>query len=260
MSFTNVDRNAAIRTLKSHNWDSQTAVNAYFSGGGSANGATVVKTTLSKLFDKYREDAAGEPDSVGIGGTMKYFEDLDINVEDLDSFVVFEIVQAPTMGEMTRDGFVNGWQERNCETIDKQKAYIKNLKRELPTNKELFERIYKYSFQTAKTANSRQASLDQAITFWDVLFRSKLSAIQWKSDSTPWLDWWKEFMESSFKKSVNKDMWNETLKFAKLTLEDEAMTFWTEESSWPSVIDEFVDWVKNEKRGGEKTEEMDEVY
>lgn len=89
-----------------------TARYRYFSGGGSANGATAVKTTLSKLFDKYREDAAGEPDSVGIGGTMKYFEDLDINVEDLDSFVVFEIVQAPTMGEMTRDGFVNGWQER----------------------------------------------------------------------------------------------------------------------------------------------------
>jgi len=28
MSFTNVDRNAAIRVLKSHNWDSQTAVNS----------------------------------------------------------------------------------------------------------------------------------------------------------------------------------------------------------------------------------------
>jgi DCN1-like protein 1/2 len=67
-------------------------------------------------------------------------------------------------------------------------------------------------------------------------------------------------METSFKKSVNKDMWNETLKFAKLTLEDETMSFWTEESSWPSVIDEFVDWVKNEKRGGEKAEVMDEDY
>lgn len=43
---------------------------------------------------------------------MKYFQDIDIDVEELDSFVVFEIVQAPTMGEMTRDGFVNGWQER----------------------------------------------------------------------------------------------------------------------------------------------------
>ena len=89
-----------------------TSAYRYFSGGGSATGATAVKTTLSKLFDQYREDVAGEPDNVGIEGTMKYFQDIDIDVEDLDSFVVFEIVQAPSMGEMTRDGFVNGWQER----------------------------------------------------------------------------------------------------------------------------------------------------
>lgn len=55
-------------------------------------------------------------------------------------------------------------------------------------------------------------------------------------------------------------MWNETLKFAKLSLEDEEMSFWTEESSWPSVIDDFVAWVKEAKRGGSKTEAMDEDY
>lgn len=43
---------------------------------------------------------------------MTYFGDIEINVEDLDAFVVFEIVQAPTMGEMTREGFVSGWEGR----------------------------------------------------------------------------------------------------------------------------------------------------
>jgi DCN1-like protein 1/2 len=55
-------------------------------------------------------------------------------------------------------------------------------------------------------------------------------------------------------------MWNETLKFAQLTLSDEDMTFWNEESSWPSVIDEFVEWVKKEKRGGAQEETMEEEY
>jgi DCN1-like protein 1/2 len=123
----------------------------------------------------------------------------------------------------------------SCDTVDKQKAYIKNLKEELPANRDLFERVYKYAFTIAKTGNSKQAALDQAIAFWDLL-------------------------TTSYKKSINKDMWNETLKFAKLTLADEEMSFWTEESSWPSVIDDFVAWVKNEKRGGSKTEVMDEEY
>jgi DCN1-like protein 1/2 len=147
-----------------------------------------------------------------------------------------------------------------CDTVEKQKAYIKSLKAELPANEAVFERVYKYSFTICKTGNSKQAALEQAIAFWDLLLGSPLSAIQWTSPNTPWLDWWKEFLTTSFKKSVNKDMWNETLKFAKLTLKDEAMTFWTEESSWPSVIDDFVAWVKNEKRGGSKTEVAEEEY
>lgn len=43
---------------------------------------------------------------------MKYFHDTDVDVEGLESLAAFEVVQAPTMGEMSREGFVNGWQER----------------------------------------------------------------------------------------------------------------------------------------------------
>lgn len=49
---------------------------------------------------------------VGTDGTMKYFTDVDVDLEGLESFAACEIVQAPTMGEMNREGFVNGWQER----------------------------------------------------------------------------------------------------------------------------------------------------
>ncbi|CAO2655390.1 Nn.00g104540.m01.CDS01 [Neocucurbitaria sp. VM-36] len=212
------------------------------------------------LFDRYREAGATDPDIVGVEGTMKYFQETDVDVEGLESLAALEVVQAPTMGEMSREGFVNGWQDKNCDTIDKQKAFIKNLKREMPGNKELFTRIYKYTFTIAKTAGQKAVPLDTAIAYWGLLFDSPLSAVKWTSPSTPWLTWWTEFLTSSWKKSVNKDMWNETLKFAQLTLSDEAMSFWNEESSWPSVIDEFVEWVKNEKRGGSKEEVMEEDY
>jgi DCN1-like protein 1/2 len=96
--------------------------------------------------------------------------------------------------------------------------------------------------------------------YWELLFTSPLSAVKWTSPNSPWFAWWTEFLNSSWKKSVNKDMWNETLKFAQLTLTDESLSFWTEESSWPSVIDDFVDWVKKEKRGGVPEEPMEEEY
>ncbi|KAH6642024.1 Cullin binding-domain-containing protein [Boeremia exigua] len=258
MSFTQMDRTAAVRVLKSHGWDAQNAVNAYYSGGGGSSNAAANKATLNKLFDKYREDAAGEPDLIGVDGTMSYLQQLEVDLEGMDSLAALEIIQAPTMGEITRDGFVNGWLERECETVDKQKAYIKNLKTQLATDKTVFTRVYKYTFFLAKTAQQKAVALDAATAYWDLLFASPLSAVQWSCPTTPWLAWWKEFLEHSWKKSVNKDMWNETLKFAQLTLEDEQMGFWSEEASWPSVVDDFVEWVRVEKRGGGKEGEAGE--
>jgi hypothetical protein len=191
---------------------------------------------------------------------MKYFQDTGVDAEELDALAALEIVQAPTMGEMSRDGFVKGWEERNCESVEKQKGFIKNLKREMPSNKELFTRVYKYTFTIAKTTSQKAVPLDVAIVYWELLFSSSLSAVKWTSDSTPWLTWWSEFLNTSWKKSVNKDMWNETLKFAQLTLSDESLGFWNEEASWPSVIDDFVEWVKKEKRGDTQEEVMDEEY
>lgn len=67
---------------------------------------------MEKLFDKYRENASDEPDLVGVDGTMSYLQQLEVDLEGMDSLAVLEIIQAPTMGEITREGFVNGWLER----------------------------------------------------------------------------------------------------------------------------------------------------
>jgi hypothetical protein len=110
----------------------------------------------------------------------------------------------------------------------------------------------------AKTGSGKTIPVETATIYWELLFTSPLSAVKWSSPSTPWSTWWNEFLTTTWKKSVNKDMWNETLKFAQMTLQDEAISFWSEESSWPSVIDEFVEYVKKEKRGGQAADAMEE--
>jgi len=62
-------------------------------------------------------------------------------------------------------------------------------------------------------------------------------------------------LKSRNTKVINRDLWRQTLTFMLRALEDENLGFWNEESSWPSVIDEFVQWVKVEKRGEEAMEE-----
>lgn len=43
---------------------------------------------------------------------MAYFEKLSVDVENMEVLVVCEVIQAPTMGEISREGFVDGWSSR----------------------------------------------------------------------------------------------------------------------------------------------------
>jgi len=258
MAFTSTDKNTAVRHLKSHNWNQELAVNGYFSGGSGAPASSIsAKSSLNKIFDKYRDP--NSPDSVLMEGMAKYLGDISVSIEDIGMLAVSEIVQSATMGEMSREGFVEGWSTLNADSIDKQKAYMKNLVKSLPHpgSKDTFTKIYKYTFQIARSGNQKAIPLEMALAYWQLLFSSASSPTRWKTDANPWLDWWTEFLESKWKKSVNKDMWTETLKFAQQCLEDESLSFWNEEASWPSVVDEFVEWV-GEKRGkGVEAEEME---
>jgi DCN1-like protein 1/2 len=93
--------------LKSHNWDFQAAINDHLDHGGSPQNAAM-KVTLGKLFDKYRDNRQ-EPDAIGAEGTMKYFNDIGINLEGIDVLIAHELLQCETMAELKRSGFQDGW-------------------------------------------------------------------------------------------------------------------------------------------------------
>ena len=40
---------------------------------------------------------------------MAYISKLGFSLEDIEILILFEIIQVPTIGEITRSGFVDGW-------------------------------------------------------------------------------------------------------------------------------------------------------
>lgn len=62
-----------------------------------------------------------------------------------------------------------------------------------------------------------------------------------------WFELWTEFLRTKSKRPVNKDVWDQTLVFAEKTVESGGIGFWSEDGAWPGVIDEYVEWIKNEK-------------
>lgn len=100
----------------------------FFQTPNASSGATV-SASLNKIFDTYRgmsaappfqastdmltvclpDHVAEDPDKIGVEGSMRYFEDLGVSLEEVVVLAVHAELGAPTMGELTRDGFVSGW-------------------------------------------------------------------------------------------------------------------------------------------------------
>ncbi|KAK4541014.1 hypothetical protein LTR36_008383 [Oleoguttula mirabilis] len=253
---TQADKSSAAKLLKQYNWNVGAAVNAFFTNPSSNGSHNPTRSSLVKIFDKYRDDPKNEPDEIGIEGTGKILGDLQIGLDDVGALIFSEIAQSPTLGRITREGFIDGWVDLNIDTLPKMRNIVLQRRSALSHDKDIFKSVYNHTFQLALPAGSKTLPLELAHEFWKMLFTSP--GYEWRSSAgTPWLEWWLEYQEAKRTKAVNKDMWKQTLTFATETMRDDSLSFWDEESSWPSVIDEFVEWVKTEKRPGGAADAME---
>lgn len=190
--------------------------------------------------------------------------DLDVALDHVSILVVSQLLQSPSMGEITRDGFLAGWAPYSATSTTQQKTTIAQLTAQLSqpeargSRDALFARVYRHTFTMSLAPPKRSLDLADAVVYWRLLFSAP--SVEWADNEggAPWLEWWVEFTEGVWGKAVNRDVWEQTRVFAEKSLEDKALGFWSEESSWPSVIDEFVGWVREKKgvgSGGKREEE-----
>ena len=133
--------------------------------------------------------------------------------------------------------------------------HIRQRVAQLSSDPAYFKRVYRYTFVAGKEADQRSLALENAVAFWRVLFSPP--GRPWRSASHDWLALWTTFLDEKWTRSVNRDMWNQLLEFAMRTLEDETLSFWSEDGAWPSVIDDFVAWCKTRGVGGSVAMETD---
>jgi len=245
MALTGASEKLATKLLKTAGWKLDQAANSYFEQNGIVPQNSKEADALAKLFENYR-GPSDDANMINVEGMMKYFGDLGLDLEGVEILVPVEIIQTPAMGVITKDGFVNGWTGTGADTVPKQKAYIATQMKKLGSDMDLFKRVYKHTFIFSKEKDQKAMPLEAAVVYWGLLFNAPGRA--WVTASTNWIQMWIEFLQAKWTKSVNKDMWNQTFEFFRKTLEDETLSFWSEDGAWPGVIDDFVAYVK-EKRG-----------
>ncbi|KAF7117975.1 hypothetical protein CNMCM5793_007344 [Aspergillus hiratsukae] len=232
--------------------EEDTLFTTYFQSPQSNGGSTAA---LNKIFDSYRDAPEENPDGIGIEGAMKFLGDIKVQLDEVACLGIAELLKSPSMGEFTREGFVNGWRDARCDNLQKMIAHAADIRARIPAEPDLFRRVYRYTFPLCRMQGQRNLQFDIAAEQWRLFFTPEHGGIQWNTPTTPWLDWWIEYLEERGKRPVNKDLWEQVEVFLRKTLEDENFGWWSADAAWPGTLDEFVGWVQAKR--GKSAEEME---
>lgn len=254
VALTGQSERQATRYLKNAGFKLNEAVDTFFSSNGDNKGPSPLETSLDKLFSQL-QDSSDEKDKLELDSTMSYLtEKLQVNIENAELLVALELLQAPSVGVITRKGYVDGWKVTGAGTTHQEHAaHLRKLTKSLSSDPTLFKKVYRHTFVAGRDGDQKALNLETALVYWDILFAPP--GMEWKTPNRNWLELWKSFLNAKWTRSVNKDMWNMTLEFALKSLSDESLSFWNEDGAWPSVIDDFVDWCREQGIG--KTDGMD---
>lgn len=104
----------------------------------------------------------------------------------------------------------------------------------MKTDSAYFKKVYRFTFTYIKPEGTRTLATESAVAYWELLLCDKFTK----------LPAWTEFMSTVYKKAVSKDTWNMILEFTYYFAADPKLENYDLEASWPSVIDDFVDYLR----------------
>jgi len=174
---------------------------------------------------------------------MAYIELLGLSLADYTQYIALDIVRAEAFGEVTRRGFVDGWKEAVRGTdISDHKKYVKQCVQRTSKDPAYFKQLYQRAFLAGKESQHKALGKNDALIYWGILFDPAVHP--WRSKNVNWLEAWTQFLTEKWTRTISKDLWNQTLLFATKTMEDDTLSFWSEDQAWPSAIDDFVGWCR----------------
>jgi len=164
-------------------------------------------------------------------GVVKFLEDLQLDPTSRTVLIIAWKFKAQQQCEFSKDEFFSGMMELGCDSVDKLKAKLPNLEKEiLDQNK--FKEFYQFTFNYAKNPNQKGLDLEMALAYWNIVMAGRFK----------FLHLWSTFLKEHHKRSIPKDTWNLLLDFATTVNDD--LGNYDEEGAWPVLIDDFVEYAR----------------
>ncbi|GMM35752.1 NEDD8 ligase [Saccharomycopsis crataegensis] len=243
--FTSGTPSQAQYWLNKYNWDLYTAVDQFLSkhpdshNRPTSGNATTMDNgqdqKIVNIFNKYKDQSSGK---IEIEGTIQYLQDLGIDPEDPASLVLSYTLGSPSTGVFERDSFVDTWEALDCTDLPSMTTFIKTKTANLHTNLPYLRKVYEFTFGYILEPHQKKVSAEDAAMYWQLLLQEVF----------PRVELWTEFINDDWQKPITRDAWNMLFLFLQDFEKDPKLENYDDAASWPSIIDSFVEWAKeNEK-------------
>lgn len=225
MTFTGCKEKAARDALEKFDWNVEVAIDHILST------PQVDLSGASKVFDAYRNAAT---DEIDLDGTINYITDLGLSLEEPTVLAVAMTAASPAVGTFTRTPFVEGWAAIGGDSLAAQKKLCKGFATCMTSLNADFQKIYKFTYGFLLQEGQRVLPQETAVDYWRLLLTDKYEH----------LDKWLAFVTEKYKRNISKDAWNMLYEFMLFQMKDPSLESYDEDGAWPSVIDEYVEFLK----------------
>ncbi|KIO19012.1 hypothetical protein M407DRAFT_153108 [Tulasnella calospora MUT 4182] len=246
-SLTGVSQVDAINLLEKYNYRVDVAADAFFDEQGVAETLHAPSTeVIEALFEKYTD---GIDDEIGVDGTINFLGDLKLELEEPVVLALAYEFKSPAVGRWPRSGWVEGMKGLQCETLESLRGAVEMLREKLGSKRDYFYQVYSYTFGFGLSEGQRSLPVESAIQFWTILLPFGLQhGVLGSQDAFGWnephTELWFSFLRAQNVKGVSKDTWGMFLDF--INSSDGKFERHDTEGSWPSLIDEFVVYAKEQ--------------
>lgn len=245
LTADSVTEKHATKLLRDNNWNLEVAMDVFYSttpAYSTTNNNNNNNQELSALFEKYASAGLDSPrsseslDLIGVDGVEMMCEDLEVDpTSDPVMLVLSMRLHCVDMCEISRDGWLKGWMEMKCHSLQDMRNEIQKLRAAMYSDPQLFRQVYSYSFGLSLDENQKSLPAEVACALWKVLLSPTTTSTNDESFSFGYahLDRWLEFVRGG--RAVSRDTWNLFLDFIQIPLEQ-----YDPNGAWPVLIDDFV--------------------
>lgn len=264
--ITGCTRKAAIDLLRQHNFNLERAIDTFYTLSAERRLLLLANSTearrpeesaideqrAAEFFSKYAVHHTSG-DAITDEGLERFSSDLNVGLDDV-FFLVFAFhCGCRTQGVITRDDFTRGLRALRVDTLEALKTNVPALRKAPFSDVQQLRKVYSYAFTYSLEPLQKQLPTELAVAYWRLL----LEPLDWCM-----FDHFIHYIESvSNLSSITKDVWLMVLEFviASRTPREEGqepaayeidrvLQEYEDDGAWPLVIDNFVEWMRDERR------------